>query len=145
VRLLEDADRVLYLLVHAAKHGARAPKWLLDLWVETQEFQAWDRLIERAREAGVTRPAWAAARLVAELPGARVPEGVLASLRPRPAARLLLRALVRPEARARWHDYGREIVLEESVWRRARMVGGVIERALRSAKVADAAHTARLS
>src|SRR6185369_7310854 len=82
VRLLDPADELLYLLVHAAKHGACAPKWLLDLWVATQDFDDWDSLVERARDAGVTRPAWAAARLVAALPGARLPTDVLSSLRP---------------------------------------------------------------
>jgi hypothetical protein len=132
VRLLDPADELLYLLVHAAKHGACAPKWLLDIWVVTQDFDGWDRLVERAREAEVSRPAWAAAQLVAELPGAQLPETVLASLRPPLVGRLMTQALVFAGGEApEWQRYARELVLEESAWSRLRMLGGVAERILR--------------
>jgi Uncharacterised nucleotidyltransferase len=131
VRRLDPADELLYLLVHAAKHGACAPKWLLDLWVVAQPFDDWERLVERARRAGVTRPAWAAAQLVARLPGVRIPPAVLSALRPPPPARLFIRSLVTVgEASPRWQRYARELLLEESAWRRLRMLGGVAERVL---------------
>jgi hypothetical protein len=131
VRLLDPSDELLYLLVHAAKHGACAPKWLLDLYVVTQGFDAWETLVERARAAGVTRPAWAAARLVAELPGAPVPAAVLSSLRPALLGRLFTQALERVGGEPPdWERYARELVLEESLLRRLRMVGGAAERLL---------------
>jgi hypothetical protein len=131
-RLLDPADELLYLLVHAAKHGACAPKWLLDLWVVTRDFDGWPLLVDRARAAGVTRAAWAAARLVATLPGASIPEPALASLRPLLPARLLVGELVRAaDSAPYWQRYARELVLEESVWRKLRMLGGVAERIIR--------------
>ena len=132
MRQLDAADELLYLLVHAAKHGACAPKWLLDVWVVTQTFGDWERLLVRARGARVTRPAWAAARLVAPLPGARIPSEVLRALRPSPPARLLAQSLVRVGGGSspRWQRYARELVLEESLWRRIRMMGGMAGRLL---------------
>jgi hypothetical protein len=131
VRRLQAADELLYLLVHAAKHGACGPKWLLDLWVVTQEFDDWPTLVERARAAGVTRPAWAAARLVATLPGAIFP--ALAELEPSLVGRVLSKALVRAGSETPgWQRYARELVLEESLGRRLRMLGGVAERLIKT-------------
>lgn len=133
VGLLDEADQLVFVLLHAAKHGARAPKWLLDCYVLSRRAggAVWREAALRARGFGAGRPFWAAARLVATLPGANVPDAALRALRPPAWTRPLISRLVRPGPPAsRWECYALEGILEESVAARLRRVGGILERAL---------------
>jgi hypothetical protein len=131
VRLLDPADELLFVAVHAAKHGLRELKWLLDLRAvaDAADEPTWRAAVVRAREAAVTRAFFAAAHLVA----ATRPFGA----RPSRLTRALLARLisvdgaVRGSAPARWERYALELLLEESVPARLRALAGVVERLVR--------------
>ncbi len=133
VGLLDEADQLVFVLLHAAKHGARAPKWLLDCYVLSRcaDDAVWREATLRARASGAGRPFWAAARLLATLPGANVPGAVLRALRPPAWTRPLITRLVRPGPPAsRGECYALELILEESLAARLQRFGGILERAL---------------
>jgi hypothetical protein len=66
VRLLDPPDELALVLVHAAKHGVRAPRWLID-GVVLARRGAIELAAERASDAGARRAFAASLRLVAEL------------------------------------------------------------------------------
>jgi len=67
-RILDPADEILVVLVHAAKHGARAPRWVVDgLALTGRSDDAWRTAWERAVAAEVTRPLCAMAALLRSL------------------------------------------------------------------------------
>jgi hypothetical protein len=136
VRALDDADRLVYVFVHAAKHAVRELKWLLDLHAVAalSDETAWSAAMARVRSAGALRPFLVAARLAASLPGAARPP--LAIDLP-PLSRVLLDRLISVEqslrgARlTRWERYALELLLEERLAPRARRLAGVVERLVR--------------
>ena len=123
VRSLDDADRLLYLMVHAAKHGFRRLTWLLDLHAVAlrAEPRVWREAARRTVASRATRPFHAAAAIVASLPGVRVEPGILRSVEPWWPARWALAPFVSLEgavgeaARTPWDGYAFEVLLEESV------------------------------
>jgi hypothetical protein len=135
VRTLDEGDRVLVLAVHAAKHGARELKWLLDLYAVALRTggATWGHVVRRAHATGTARPAWAALSLLDGLPGVAL-DGILGALRPpAPWPRLLGRLLARDLTVAgaplgRLESYALELSLEPSLAARARMVAGLIAR-----------------
>jgi hypothetical protein len=134
VRLLDPADEVLYLLVHAAAHGTVHPKWLLDLHIAAIAYtpDVWLTAAERALASRTSRAFWAATRLLSG--EARVPLEIARRLRPPPYARVILSRLVvtrfgppwptRPGLRA----YALQGILEERVRERVVRLAGLIER-----------------
>jgi Uncharacterised nucleotidyltransferase len=139
IRVLDDADLLLYLLVHAAKHGARNATWLLDLHGlgALLPAAAWDEARRRAAAASAERPFYAACLLCAALAGLPAAAAQLPRTRPRwPWPALLdrlfdldLAAAGRPPGR--FERYALEIALEPSLRRRARAAAGLVERLLR--------------
>ena len=93
-RLLEPADRVFFLVLHAFKHNLEKTVWLIDLHRLTRDWTAreWDRVLDRAADEGQER-AVAGVLGLRELilPGALIPEVVrrLAHIRPLPFSRRL--------------------------------------------------------
>ncbi len=138
-RELDEVDRLVFLLLHAAKHGARRLKWLLDLYAVAlrADHECWRRAVRRAAACGAGRPFFAAASLVAALPGVSVDAGLLESVRPpllirRPLGALITRAgAIQEKPLSRWEVYALELLLEESLAARARMAGGVLVRLAR--------------
>lgn len=135
VRMLDPADRLLLVFVHAAKHAARSPKWLLDLAAVARAASPgdWASAAGRARDTGSARALWAAARLAADLPSVPVPPALLDELAPPPLARAALARLLtvdgaafaRPRTTA--EGYAIELLLEPSLAARLRRVAGVVE------------------
>lgn len=138
VRELDKADRLLFLLVHAAKHGASRIKWLLDLYAVALRTDAptWGLVEERAAATRTKRALFASARLLAELPGVVIEPSMLEASRPAFHIRRSLTSLitcdraVREVPPTRKELYALEFLLEESVLARARMACGVLERLL---------------
>lgn len=136
VRELDDADRTMFLLVHAAKHGVRRLKWVLDLYAVLLATPA--RVVreaaERARLARALRPFHAAAAIVTALPGLEHLHEALASTRPLAITRLALGKLVRLDCAVserplpRSESYLLEMLLEERPSALARMAYGVLVR-----------------
>jgi hypothetical protein len=58
VRILEPADELLYLSVHAARHRLTRLRWLWEIGalMERCGAEELERFVERAGEASVTRP-----------------------------------------------------------------------------------------
>jgi hypothetical protein len=135
VRALDEADRLVFLAVHAAKHGVRELKWLLDLHaVAARASEAtWQRAVRLARASGTGRPVWAAASLLVGLPGVAL-DGPLGALRPPSPWPRLLGALIARDlavagaAPGRLEKYALELALEPSLGARARMVAGLLAR-----------------
>lgn len=123
VRSLDDADRLLYLMVHAAKHGFRRLTWLLDLHAVALRAGAgiWREAARRAIASRATRPFHASAVIVASLPAVRVEPAILLSVEPWWPARKALAPFVNLEGavgesgKTRWDGYAFEVLLEESV------------------------------
>ncbi len=137
VLALEPADELLFVYVHAAKHGVRQPKWLLDLHAlaKRADRATWNEAMRHAVETGTARAFGAAARLVARLPGAAVPAGASPPALLAPIFDRLFtvdKALQRtPLGTA--ERYALELLLEPSVYGRARMAAGVVERLVTAA------------
>ncbi|HZU82390.1 MAG TPA: nucleotidyltransferase family protein [Polyangiaceae bacterium] len=135
VRALDEADRLLLVAVHAAKHGGRELKWLLDLHALARRATeaTWSRLARRARATGTARPLWAALVLLDGLPGVAL-DGILRALRPPPPWPRLLRSLIARELAVagaplgRAQGYALEVALEPSLPSRARMAAGLLAR-----------------
>ena len=66
----DDADRLLIVFVHAAKHAVRQTKWLLDMiaLAGATSPDVWDEAARRAVAAHATRPFYMATRLLASIP-----------------------------------------------------------------------------
>jgi hypothetical protein len=156
VRELDEADRLLYLLVHTAKHAARELKWLLDLYaiaLRTDEG-TWQRAAGRARARGAARPFYAVARLLADLPDmlADMVADMPADMRQfapdftEPGLRLVPRLFIarlisvegarRGQPLSQWESYALELLLEERLSSRAKMMGGMLEARVRAALAA---------
>ena len=138
VRELDEADRLLFVCVHAAKHGLRELKWLLDLYALDQSTapSVWQLAAERARETQTRRPFFAALSVLASLPGRRAPDAIIDSVRPGLFVRRALgrrfgvdRAVL-GDPLTRMDRYAIEIVLDPSLAARARMALGMGERLL---------------
>ncbi len=136
VRDLDAADRLLFLLVHAAKHAVRRLKWLLDLHAVALRADArlWREAATRVGAGGVGRPFFAAASLATSLPGVTVDVEALESLRPPLWIRKPLKALIneagaiRENDPALWERYALELLFEPSMRARARMAAGLLVR-----------------
>lgn len=138
VRALDPVDQLVFVYVHAAKHGVRALKWLFDACAlaldATPEMLA--AAIALAEHSGLGRPFWATARLVAALLPDRLPAASLAAIAPAPImAALIARFIALPDVVAARplgavDRYALELVLESSVRARLRMALGVAERLL---------------
>jgi hypothetical protein len=134
VRALSPADRLLFLFVHAAKHGVRTLKWLLDLHAVAAlaDEPTWQAAVERAGETGCARAFWAAASLIGEA----APEAARAATRPPGAVRVVIERLisvedaVRATPLSRAERYALELVLEPSLAARAKMGLGMVEGAV---------------
>jgi putative nucleotidyltransferase-like protein/peptidase S24-like protein len=135
VRLLDPADEVHFLLVHAAAHGAVHPKWLLDLHAAAIGYppEVWRAAAQRARTTRTTRPFWAAARLLhGSEAGSR--KELIRGLRPPLPVRAILGRLVFSSVRGPWptrprlHAYALEGALEERVRERVVRTAGVLAR-----------------
>lgn len=139
VRLLAPADEILFLLVHAAKHGAVRTKWLLDLHAVRLAHapEAWAEAAERAIASGATRPVWAAARLLGRQ--SPLPPRLERVLRPPLHARAVISGLVRPSEStprrllAQPVSYALEWFLEDRLKHRITRLAGVMERLLGAA------------
>jgi hypothetical protein len=135
VRVLDPADEVHFLLVHAAAHGVIHPKWLLDLHSAAMVHprEVWLTAAERARASRTSRAFWAVARL---LSGAETeaPRQVARGLRPPLYVRAMLGRLVCARLSAPWamrpsfFNYALQGVLEERVRERVVRFGGMLER-----------------
>ncbi len=136
VRLLAPADEILFLLIHAAKHGAVRAKWMLDLHAVRLTYppEVWAEAAERAIASGTTRPVWAAVRLLGRQ--LQMSAEVKRAIRPPLLARALISGLVRASETGRhlpfvpWPAYALEWFLEDRVARRITRLLGVIERIL---------------
>jgi hypothetical protein len=130
LRRLDDADRLLFTFVHAAKHAARSAKWLFDLIALAQAGSPATFAVARHRavEARVDRcfdaAAWLAARAGAPVPPSRLP----ALLRPLFSVEQALNGSPLPFS----GRYALELLLEQSVGERARLAAGFLERRLRA-------------
>jgi hypothetical protein len=121
VRTLEETDRLLYLLIHAAKHGMRRTKWLLDLYgVAMQADEAtWQEVVRRAIASRNTRPCFAAAAALAGLPGLEHVARLVHPLAPgRPLRAVLsrlvsLRGAVHEVPPSQVEQYALELVIED--------------------------------
>jgi hypothetical protein len=138
-RVLDDADHLLFLLIHSAKHAVSRLKWLLDLYALAlrTDAETWKRALHRAHATRTERPFFAAARLLAELPGDAIDPEILQAVRPpllirKPLAALIeLQRTIREVAPTRLERYWLEVLLEGSVPARARMAAGLLERWIR--------------
>jgi hypothetical protein len=138
VLVLDPADEVLHLVVHAAVHGTIHPKWLLDLHAAALAYpsEVWHAAADRARSARVTRPFWAAARLIAGEDGAAARRAA-EPLCPRPVTRTILKRLVVAGTEGPWTTAPRAQayvlggILEERVRVRAEVVAGMLGKRLR--------------
>ncbi|HET6922880.1 MAG TPA: nucleotidyltransferase family protein [Anaeromyxobacteraceae bacterium] len=138
IRVLEPADDLLCLLVHAARHGASEIKWRLDLAAAALRHgpEVWESASRLAVAAGVTRPFWCAARCVRGL-APPLPPPLELRMRPSPVARAALARLVPPRGDAtpassrRWSGHAREWFLEDRATVRWRRAGGFVQRVLR--------------
>ncbi len=136
VRDLDAADRLLFLLVHAAKHAVRRLKWLLDLHAVALRADArlWREAARRAEAGGVGRPFFAAASLVGSLPGVNVDPEALELIRPPVWIRKPLKAMItvagaiRENDAALWERYALELLFEPSMKARTRMAAGLLVR-----------------
>jgi len=136
VRVLAPADEILFLLIHAAKHGAVRTKWLLDLHAARLVYppEAWTEAGERAIAIAATRPAWAAARLMGSRPP--WPPLVASKLRPSLPDRIALGVLVRRgesdrRAASLLWSYALAWLLEDRLSQRLRRFAGMVAHRLR--------------
>jgi hypothetical protein len=138
IRELDPADRLLFLCVHAAKHGLCELKWLLDLYALARSTEAalWRIAARRAIDTRAARPFFAALSVLQTLPSCPISGDVIESVRPGPLTRRALgwqfglgRA-VSGKPLGRFDRYAIEIVLDPSVAARARMALGMGERLL---------------
>src|SRR5262245_43474302 len=106
VRILDEPDRLLHLLVHSVTHGLRRTKWVLDLYGSAlqADVATWREVIRRALASRSTRPVFAAASVIAGLPGSPVDPGLLRSIRPPWPVRPALARLVSLEGGVREND-----------------------------------------
>lgn len=122
LRRLDDADRLLFTCVHAAKHGVRSAKWLFDV-IALLHATGPEVLAEaqrRAREARVERPLDAALAIAERALGMHRPLLPFFSVEAALAARPLSRV----------GGYALELLLEPGLLARARMAAGLAERVL---------------
>lgn len=140
IRILDRADELLSLLVHASVHGTVALKWMLDLHAAAMAWprEVWVAAAERAVASRTTRPFWAAAQL---LSGSHTKDAheVARRFEPAPPIRAMLRRLVVPSSAITMaplplpYVYALEAVLEERARTRIVRAAGLLERLLRTA------------
>jgi len=139
VRELDPVDNLQVILVHAAKHGLRHPKWLLDLFglsLRAEEAD-WQEVLRRCRKTSTERPVFAAARVLSELPATRLPPLFEKPLAPSRPIASFLGAIFSAEHAANgtplrlWERYALELLLEPSLRARARMAAGLLYRLIR--------------
>jgi hypothetical protein len=119
IRVLDPGDEILYLMIHAAKHGLIHAKWMLDLHAArlAPQGEAWTAAVERALAARAIRPFWAVARLLH--PSPPVPIELGRRLRPSFLPRTMIPHFVRLSrtdryaAGGRWSRRVREWLLED--------------------------------
>jgi hypothetical protein len=132
LRRLDEADRLLFTFVHAAKHAVRNAKWLFDLIALARVSSPATFALARQRAvlARIDRPfdaaGWLASRAGASVPSVRLP----AALRPLFSVE---RALTGVPLRRRGR-YALEVLLEQSVTARARLALGLLEQRLGRAR-----------
>jgi hypothetical protein len=130
LRRLDDADRLLFTFVHAAKHAVRGAKWLFDLIALSHASAPLTVALARHRavEARVDRAFDASAWLAAQAGAPVSPVHLPLALRPLFSVEQALTGTpVGPGGR-----YALELLLEQSVRDRARMAAGFVERRLRA-------------
>jgi putative nucleotidyltransferase-like protein len=140
IRILDPADEILHLAVHAAVHGCVHPKWILDLRFAALLYpgSAWREALARAVRARASRPFWAGVRLLRR-PPAETPRETIRRIRPPLLSRAILHRLVVarvPPARpfpALLRAYALEWLLEERPSERSRRFRGFLERQFREA------------
>ena len=138
VRVLEDADQLLFLLVHAAKHGLRRLKWLLDLYALAlrTDTGTWQRAVQRALASHSSRPFHLSAAFLAALPGVSIDLDILRPLAPARPIRIALARLVTLERTLREDPLSQreihafEILLEENLPARIRRAARLLRRVL---------------
>lgn len=94
--MLAPEDQLVQLSVHVHKHGFSRLIWLKDLDLMVRAYEGrldWDLVQSVARAEGVGASVWLALQLAGQLLGARLPEPVLARLRPPLATRTLYGAV----------------------------------------------------
>jgi Uncharacterised nucleotidyltransferase len=136
VRRLESADELLFLLIHAAGHGFSRLKWLLDLYALALRSDplTWENAVERALASRTSRPFHVSAAILAALPGLSIDPVLLESIAPARPVRSILARLVRQESAVRerpvlqWDRYALHLLLEESLWTRARRATRLLQR-----------------
>ncbi len=150
IRVLEPADEILYLLVHAAKHGAVQPRWLLDIAAAYLRYgqAAWEQARERAALSQALRPFTTAERLMQKTGLPRPPRRAVRRTAG-PFTRLLLDSVVRldPEPGKRGlsqvRRYAMEWLLEDSKRLRFDRMLGAARRMARGAGLRRASRAAR--
>lgn len=138
MRVLDDADQLLFLLVHAAKHGLRRLKWLLDLYALAlrTDTGTWRRAVQRAIASHSSRPVHVSAAFLAALPGVSIDLDILRPLAPARPIRIALARLVTLERTLREDPLSQreihafEILLEENLPARIRRAARMLRRVL---------------
>ncbi len=138
VRVLDDADRLLFLLVHAAKHGLRRLKWLLDLYALAlrTDTGTWQRAVERALASHSSRPFHLSAAFLATLPGMSIDTDLLKPLAPARPIRIALARLVtlertlREDSLSQREIHAFELLLEENIPARIRRAARMLRRVI---------------
>jgi len=136
VRELDRADQLLFLLVHAAKHGLRGLKWVLDLYAVAMRTPAstWRLAAQRAVAAQAARPCHLSGSFLATLPGLSIDKEMLTAVTPNRLMRgslarmVTLQKVVREDPVTFWEKYVLKILLEESLWARIQGAGRLIRR-----------------
>src|ERR1041384_1121589 len=138
---LEPGDQLVFLCAHASVHGLCRLVQVLDLFGMATRTSAavWDRAAGIACATGLERSFWAAAHVIAELPGVDRDSraGALDRTRPpQPVCRRIQRVVnlsraVREVAPSRWEKYLLYWSLEPSLTSNLRRALGVVERLAR--------------
>ena len=136
VRTLDRADQLLFLLVHAAKHGLRRLKWILDLYALAlrTDAQTWRLAALRALASRSSRAFHLSAAFLAPLPGVVIDKELLNPVAPAWPVRQSLERLVTLQKAVLedpvtlWERYAFKILLEESLPVRVRGVGRLLRR-----------------
>jgi putative nucleotidyltransferase-like protein len=149
VRALDPVDRLVFVYVHAAKHGVRALKWLFDACALALDAapETLAAAVTLAERNGLGRPFWATARLVAALLPERLPAPSLAAIAPSPLLAALiarcidLQDVIAARPLGALDRYALELLLESSLRARLRMALGVAERLFRARANEGTPHT----
>lgn len=139
IRKMDEADRLLVVLVHMAKHGFVRMKWLLDLHALAlrADGAVWREAAARASCGGVGRSLFSAMTVAASLPGVSPDTQAMAQVRPPYLIRRSLEALVtradalREDNPPLWKRYAFELLYEPSLGARLRMAAGLLARRAR--------------